>query len=286
MEKVKYPKILEQDFSTAALLVPAPAQEEGRALRAESSPSVARDSSLRGQGAPLRKCGLRQARLPGLPEADGMDEGLEPSKHAGGLTPKQRRFVDEYLLDFNATAAMRRAGYRTDHRNARQLRQHPAIQAALAERFAERRAQSAELEARIVQELCRIAFADPRGLMRWGPEGVELVPSEELSPEQAAGVAEISAHKKIGIRLKKHDKIKALELLGRHIGMFTDRVQNELSGPGGGPLREDRRILVRFVGGPEQGRACGATSGPDGPARLSALDDGPALLPDPDAAER
>lgn len=76
--------------------------------------------------------------------------------------------------------------------------------------------------------------------MEWGPDGVVLRPSAELSDDQAASVAEV-AENNAGLRLKKHDKVKALELLGRHIGIFTDKVKAEVSGP------VASEIVVRFV---------------------------------------
>lgn len=99
---------------------------------------------------------------------------------------------------------------------------------------------------RIVKELARIAFCNQRSLMTWGPRGVSLLDSDELSEDVAAAVSEAqeTVTKDGGsIRLKTYDKIKALELLGKHVGMFTDKMQ--LTGADGGPLSQ--HMTVRFV---------------------------------------
>ena len=197
-----------------------------------------------------------QALLPGLPElpartrAGRIRAAAEASRLARSirLSPKQRKFVENYLESMNGTESARRAGYRFPHEISHAVLGSPAVRSAIEERMAERRARYPLLGERVIEELCRIAFSDTRELMRWGPDGLELRPSDELSPEQAASVAELAEGRGGTLRLKKHDKLKALELLGRHLGLFADRIHAELSGPGGSPLREDRRILVQFVG--------------------------------------
>ncbi|RHH25983.1 terminase small subunit [Desulfovibrio legallii] len=151
------------------------------------------------------------------------------------LTPKQAEFVRQYLVDLNATAAAIRAGYseRTAKSQGQRLLTNVDVSAALAAAKAEREQRTEITQDRVVSELAKIAFADPRELMEWGPEGVKLKDSAELTEEQAASVAEVSeTTTKDGgsLRLKKHDKVKALELLGRHLGMFTDKVKSEISG--------------------------------------------------------
>ncbi|EGW50294.1 hypothetical protein HMPREF1022_02667 [Desulfovibrio sp. 6_1_46AFAA] len=151
------------------------------------------------------------------------------------LTDKQAAFVAEYLVDLNATQAAIRAGYseRTAYRIGAELLQKTSVAEAIAAGQA-KRAQRVEITAdRVVAELAKIAFADPRDLMEWGPDGVKLKASADLTEEQAASVAEVSeTTTKDGgsLKLKKHDKVKALELLGRHMGMFKDKVENEISG--------------------------------------------------------
>lgn len=165
------------------------------------------------------------------------------------LTDKQTAFVREYLVDLNATQAAIRAGYseRTAYSVGQRLLKNVEIQRAVAAAQA-KRARRVEITAdRVVAELAKIAFSDPRDLMEWGPDGVVLRPSAELSDDQAASVAEV-AENNAGLRLKKHDKVKALELLGRHIGIFTDKVKAEVSGPDGGPVQSSMTLDISGMG--------------------------------------
>ncbi len=204
----------------------------------------------------VRRREVGQALLPGVTTQEPTPKERARAAQAASvrarrsrLSPKQKLFVEAYLQTLNATEAARRAGYSEPNSNYANVLRNPLVWSVIEERMAERRAQNPHLEQRILEELCRIAFADPRDLMRWGPDGVELRPSDELDAAQAAAVDEVSEGRGGVIRLKKHDKIKALELLGRHLGLFADRLHAEVSGPGGAPIREDKRILVQFVAG-------------------------------------
>ena len=206
----------------------------------------------------VRRREVGQALLPGVTTQEPTPKERVRAAQAASvrarrsrLSPKQKLFVEAYLQTLNATEAARRAGYSEPNSNYANVLRNPLVWSVIEERMAERRAQNPHLEQRILEELCRIAFADPRDLMRWGPDGVELRPSDELDAAQAAAVDEVSEGRGGVIRLKKHDKVKALELLGRHLGLFADRLHAEVSGPGGSPLREDKRILVQFVGSGE-----------------------------------
>ena len=151
------------------------------------------------------------------------------------LTPKQAEFVRQYLVDLNATQAAIRAGYseKTAYRIGAELLQKTSVAEAIAAAQAKREQRTEITADRVVAELAKIAFADPRELMEWGPEGVKLKDSADLTEGQAAAIAGVSENitqNGSSLKLKRHDKVKALELLGRHLGMFTDKVKNEISG--------------------------------------------------------
>mgnify|MGYP000920699242 CR=1 FL=1 len=164
------------------------------------------------------------------------------------LTAKQIRFVDEYMVDFNATQAAIRAGYspKTAAAAAARLLRNVNIQAEIARRQKNLQRRTEISQDRVVKELARIAFADASDYacietyMYENKEG-SLTPIQVVSPkdtgvlsdDQRAAIAGIKQGAN-GIEIKLHDKIKALELLGRHIGMFNDKLS--LSGTDGGPL--------------------------------------------------
>ncbi len=141
------------------------------------------------------------------------------------MTPRQRRFVEEYLVDLNATQAAKRAGYspRSARQTGSELLRNPAVAAAI-EKAQAKRAQRTRVSAdRVVTELAKVAFGDPRRLVSWGPGGVELRESSELTEAEAALVSEVSETRTAAggtRRVKLHCKMTALTALGKHLGLF------------------------------------------------------------------
>jgi phage terminase small subunit len=147
------------------------------------------------------------------------------------MRERHRRFVLEYMIDLNGRAAARRAGYAPGKAGARawELLQRADVQAMIRAEIAARDERLRVSGDKIALEYARIAFIDPSRIARWGPEGVELVPSERLSADEKAAVKWVSVGGRKGKRAQRfllHDKLAALEALGRFMGMFT-------RGPGG-----------------------------------------------------
>lgn len=137
------------------------------------------------------------------------------------LTPKRRRFVEEYLVDLNATQAARRAGYspRSARSHGPRLLRDPAVAAAIAEAQAARAERTKVTADAVVRELAKVAFGDPRRLFAWGPKGVVLRDSAELTDAEAALVSEVSERGGTR-RVKLYCKLTALTALARHLGLF------------------------------------------------------------------
>lgn len=151
------------------------------------------------------------------------------------LTKKQRVFVDEYLIDLNATQACIRAGYSA--RNADvigpQLLGKTWVAEAIQSAMRERSARTGITADRVVAEIAKIAFADPRKVMQWGPDGVELLPSNSLSDEDAAIISEVSESRSEtggSLKVKLYSKLDALEKLARHIGVYD--AESRMKGQG------------------------------------------------------
>jgi phage terminase small subunit len=138
------------------------------------------------------------------------------------MTEGQQRFVEEYLVDLNAKQAALRAHYAPNSARhaARNLMRRPAVAAAIRAGLAARRERLQISADRVMLELARIAFSDIGRLVDWDKDGVTLKPKESLSDADLAAVAEISGD---GPRIKMHDKRRALEALGRHLGLFEHR---------------------------------------------------------------
>ena len=145
------------------------------------------------------------------------------------LTEKQATFVQEYLIDLNATQAAIRAGYsdRSAARYAVEMLNKTHVAEAIRKAMEERNQRVEISQDRILEELANIAFGDLRDLATWDDKGVKLKASSELTDEQAAAISEIAetVTKDGGNRkIKRHDKVKALELLMRHKGMLNDKL--------------------------------------------------------------
>lgn len=155
------------------------------------------------------------------------------------LNERQRRFTVEYVKDFNGTQAAIRAGYaqRGAAVTASQHLTNPKIQALIAEHVKAREVRAAVTQDRVVQELARIAFADIRNVMTWDGERTRFKASDELDDDAARTIALVKERvtRNVGRdgevtyletrELKLYDKLKALEMLGRHLGMFNDKLQ-------------------------------------------------------------
>lgn len=160
------------------------------------------------------------------------------------LTEKQKRFVAEYLIDLNATQAAIRAGYKNADIGRQLITKNnvsAAIQAAMG-----KRAQRTEItQDRVLEELARVAFTNGAEFARVvtvrpdddGPpiQCVELTETDQLTPEKRAAISGIK-QTKFGIEVAACDKLKALELLGRHLGLFDGK------GTGAGTIPEDDPI--------------------------------------------
>lgn len=140
---------------------------------------------------------------------------------AAKLTPKQRRFVDEYLIDLNATQAAIRAGYspRTANRIGAENLSKLDIQKEIETRQKEREQRTEITQDRVLRELANIGFAKATDYAEIEGPMVTIKPTAEMSPEQVSAIAGIEQGN-FGIKLKLYDKLRALELLGKHLGLF------------------------------------------------------------------
>lgn len=140
-------------------------------------------------------------------------------------------FVQQYLLDLNVPRAAKAAGYSATmaaskcYMWVKDPDAFPAVYKAIQQGMADRAARVEVTQDRVVKELARIAFLDPRKIVAWTEKGVTLVPSDELPDDDAAAIAEI-AETQSGIKVKFVGKIEALRLLAQHIGMDVDRGSN------------------------------------------------------------
>ena len=144
------------------------------------------------------------------------------------MTEKQKIFADEYLIDLNATRAYRKA-YPNCKKDssadaaARKLLGNTRIQKYISARMEERQKRTEVTQDRVLQELAYIAFARVTDYATVRNDVVKIKNTDELTEEQIRAISGIKEGK-FGIELKLNDKEKALELLGRHLGMWNDKL--------------------------------------------------------------
>lgn len=147
-----------------------------------------------------------------------------PKTRNNGMTDKQRLFIQEYPIDLNATQAAIRAGYseRGAGVTASRLLTNPNVQTGIQETFRLRSVRTEVTQDMVLKELAIIAFADIAVYVQWGPTGLTLVASEKLPEAATRAVTEVSESTTGGIKFKLYDKIRALELLAKHLGILVD----------------------------------------------------------------
>ena len=147
------------------------------------------------------------------------------------LTAQQELFCHEYLVDLNATEAAKRAGYskKTARTQGSRLLTNVAIMTRIQELLAPKIEKIEITAEKVIQELGRIAFAKMTDVARWTHSGMEFIPSRDLTEDQAATILMVSESTNQhggSLRIQQHDKLKALELLGKHLKLYTDKVEH------------------------------------------------------------
>ena len=147
------------------------------------------------------------------------------------LTDKQKEFVRQYLVDLNATQAAIRAGYsmKTAYRQGADLLQKTSIREAIEKAQAKRARRVEVTQDYVLSNLVEVV----ERTMQRAP--VTNRKGEQVTDEEGRAVWTFDAK----------GANRALELLGKHLGIFTDKIRAEVSGPDGGPMASE--IVVRFV---------------------------------------
>lgn len=189
------------------------------------------------------------------------------------LTPRQQRFVDEYVADPNATQAAIRAGY--SPKTARSIGQENLTKPDISEAIDEAREKFAERAGierdRAMEEFKRLAFSDLRDAVEWSGTKMTIRNSSDLTPDAARAIQEVTetvtetpeGGQRIVRRVKLYDKLGALRDVAKLLGMYpkdgSGGVQVNVN-VGGGPkvdlkemTDEELDFYERWVGSVEEG---------------------------------
>ena len=150
------------------------------------------------------------------------------------MNAREERFCEEYLIDLNATAAAIRAGYKPSTAESAYEwlkegndREKPGLRARIAKLMAERSRRTGVNVDRVVLELARLGFVR---ITEVADGDARLL--ENIDPDDCAAIASIRVKKGddfVEREVRMHDKLKALDLLGKHLGMYTDNVNVNLA---------------------------------------------------------
>lgn len=165
------------------------------------------------------------------------------------LTPKQQRFVEEYLIDLNATQAYIRAGFsaKLANTNAVKLLQNTTIAKAIAEAQAKREERT-KIDADYV--LKRLVEIDQMDVLDIMDDQMKILPLRDwpkIWRQYISNIENLELTDADGVfkKIKWPDKVKNLELLGKHVsvGAFKDKVEH--TGPNGGDINVTitRRVI-------------------------------------------
>lgn len=146
------------------------------------------------------------------------------------MTDKQARFCEEYMIDLNATQAAIRAGYspKTAQEQSARLLSNVMVQNRLAQLQAEQSRRTGVSADRVVRELAKIAFANASDLIDPETASVKLDASrDDLAAIQSIKVKSFGEDG-LEHEVKLADKLRALDLLGKHLGMYKDASEKKM----------------------------------------------------------
>lgn len=152
------------------------------------------------------------------------------------LTSKQQRFVEEYLIDLNATQAAIRAGYSINNADkiGSELLGKTRVSEAISKAMAERSKRTGINQDRIVLELAKIAFVKITDVVNSDCEILPDADEADIAAIESVKVKTIptkSGESGIEREVKLASKLKAIELLGKHLGMWNDKLDINITQP-------------------------------------------------------
>ena len=165
------------------------------------------------------------------------------------LSPKRARFASEFLVDCNATQAARRAGYspKTAKQQGQRLLTSVDVQEALREAQQARSERTRITADRVLHELAAVAFARLSDVCTWSAAGPRLRPSGKLSDDAAAAVQEVSETATGRLRVKLHDKVRALDMLARHLRVYEEQAVTD-TGAAARDIAQGIRDIIEWSG--------------------------------------
>jgi len=152
------------------------------------------------------------------------------------LPDADQNFINEFMIDFDGAAAAKRLGYKTPSVAARLRLTNPIIRFIIMCRQQELRDVSQVTSQAVLNEYAKIAFADIGEFLEFDKDVVTLKNSSEVDTSM---ISEVQSTQ-YGVKIKLHNKMAALEAVGKHLGMFKEKV--EVTGADGDPIKIEANL--------------------------------------------
>ena len=175
------------------------------------------------------------------------------------LTLKQQKFVNEYLIDNNASRAALAAGYskKTAYAIGNENLKKPEIMVEIEKAIA-RQAERTEVTAdRVIKEYAKVAFVNSRDFI---DEDGSTKAIHDLSPNDSAAVQHFEELEDGGTKVRLHDKMKALDSLAKHLGILSPATGDGQDVPSLKVFIQSESGEIRPIGGgdlPEREKTAG-----------------------------
>lgn len=147
------------------------------------------------------------------------------------ITDKQKQFCNEYLIDLNATRAYK-AVYKsckkdeTARANSSRMLTNANIQQYIKEKQNDLQQRTEITQDMVLKELAKIGFAEVTDYAEIKDSFVNIKDTSDIPKEKVGAISSIEQGN-FGIKIRLNDKLKALELMGKHIGMFKEKEENK-----------------------------------------------------------
>jgi len=154
---------------------------------------------------------------------------MEPDIYSSDITKRQMRFCEEYIIDLNQSGAYRRAGYKPKSDNAAWVCASKLLRNAKVKKYISQLQQpiikkSQNLAERVIEELENLAFSDIGNLINPTGKFISIKDIIELPPNIRRTI-ESFEETKLGLKIKFVKKLPALELLCKHMGLLTNKIE-------------------------------------------------------------
>lgn len=170
-----------------------------------------------------------------IPEKRTFGPGSAVLRKPQPLTVQEDLFCREYIVDFSCTQAAIRANYseKSADTYGSEMLKRPKIRARVSELLAERRTEYEVSEERLKREIARIAFSDITELIDVLLSGRNQVTMKSLAdiPKKYRAAIRSFENTKYGVKVTFHDKMQALDMLNKHLGLYEkDNSQKQRAG--------------------------------------------------------